>query len=1062
MGHYFLKNYNHIFKKLMKSLLTVSKKAIIAVLTCTVLLISGSASAQSLIKGKVVESDGTPVIGASVIVTGTNNGSVTDVNGVFELNVAAGTSLEVSCIGFSTQTVKAANGMTVTLEMDTTFLDEVVVVGYGVQRKSDVTGAVARVESEALNSRPVNNAFEALQGKVAGVDITSNSRPGELGKVLIRGQRSISASSDPLYVVDGVPLQSGGIESINPRDIESIDVLKDASSTAIYGSRGANGVIIVTTKRGKEGKLALNYTGTITVENLVDKAPAMSASDYLTWERWAKYNADQALAPEKRKGYTPGNQPVYAQDQDYFTGDPYALANINKGWEGGNWDPSKVTDTDWTGMVTRTGITHEHTLSASAGTEKVQAFASFGYLNNQGTQKGQDYERFNLNVAVDIQATKWFKMGASINGSFATQKYGYSRTGQATGSGPVDIYSAAKNIPRYTVPYDDNGEIITNPGGSVRNVYTVVDEWTKSTDNRQIFRGLGNVYGLVDFGKIISPLEGLTFRIAFGPDFRHYRQGIYIDSSSAVKMGSANYAKWGSNRKLSWTFDQQINYAKTLGKNTFNITLLHSSSAYNNENGDMSEQNVVVPSFLWNNMGQIDISNISKFNPQFGTGYTASQMESYMARVNYNYDDRYLLTVSGRYDGASVLASGRKWAFFPSAALGWRISQEDFMSNAVNVDQLKLRAGVGMTGNSAVSPYGTLGVISSYYMPFSTGNEQIFVTNEPYYSSGSNKMPNPNLSWEKTLQFNYGLDFSFFKGRIGGTVDVYHSQTNDLLLTRTIPSLTGYPSMMDNIGKTKNFGVEFTLNAVPVKVGKFEWLSNLNMAYQKDEIVELSNGKEDDINNAWFIGESIAVHYGYENAGIWQESDQAEMDKFNANGTKFSAGTVRPVDQNGDYKIDASDRVILGNKNPRFTMGWVNTFTYGGLELSVDLYGRFGYMISTGGEGQICQGNQRNINYWTPDNPNADWQKPVYGTSTADAYAGLLGFKKASFVKLRNISLAYNFAPKSLKKAGISNLKLYVQAKNLGDLFSTVNFYDLDLGTYYYNRGFTFGVQIGF
>lgn len=952
--------------------------------------------------------------------------------------------------------------MSVTLNDDALLLEEAVAVGYGVQRKSDVTGAVARVESATLNSRPVNNAFEALQGKVAGVDITSSERPGTLGSIRIRGQRSISASSEPLYVVDGVPLQSGGIDTINPRDIESIDVLKDASSTAIYGSRGANGVIIVTTKRGKEGKLSLNYNGTITLENLVDKAPAMSAADYLTWERWARYNADQAQPENKRAGYTPGNQPVYAQDQNYFTGDPYALANINKGWEGGNWDPSKVVDTDWTGMVTRTGITHEHTVSASAGTDKIQAFASIGYLNNQGTQIGQSYDRYNLNVAVDIQATKWFKMGASINGSFATQKYGYSRTGQSSSSGPVDIYSAAKAIPRYTVPYDDNGDIITNPGGSVRNVYTVVDEWTKSIDDRQIFRGLGNVYGLFDFGKMINALEGLTFRIAFGPDFRHQRQGIFIDSTSAVKMGSANYAKWDSNRRLSWTFDQQINYARTLGKNSFNITLLHSSSAYNTESGNMSEKNVVIPSFLWNNMGQIDISNISKFGPGFGTGYSATQMESYMARVNYNYDDRYLLTVSGRYDGSSVLASGRKWAFFPSAALGWRISQEDFMANAVNVDQLKLRAGAGVTGNSAVSPYGTLGVISSYYMPFSTGNEMIFVTNEPYYSSGANKMPNPELGWEKTLQFNYGLDFSFFRGRIGGTVDVYHSQTNDLLLSRSIPSLTGYPSINSNIGKTKNFGVELTLNAIPVKVGKFEWMSNLNFAYQKDEIVELANGKSDDIGNAWFIGQSIAVHYGIANAGLWQESDKAEMDKFNANGTKFTPGTVRPVDQNGDYKIDDKDRVILGNKNPRFTMGWVNVFTYGGLELSVDLYGRFGYMISTGGEGQICQGNQRAISYWTPDNTNADWQKPVYGTTSGDAYSGLLGFKKASFVKLRNISIAYNFAPKGLKKAGISNLKVYAQAKNLGDVFSTVKFLDLDLGTNYYNRGFTFGVQIGF
>ena len=1046
----------------MKSIFKMSRIALGALLTCAALLLSGSAFAQGSIKGKVVEADGTPVIGASVLVPGTNNGAITDLNGAFQINVAAGTKLEVSCIGFATKTVSAANGMTVTLDQDTTFLDEVVVVGYGVQRKSDVTGAVSRVDSETLNNRPVNNAFEAMQGKVAGVDITSSERPGTLGSVLIRGQRSISASSSPLYVVDGVPLQSGGIDSINPRDIESIDVLKDASSTAIYGSRGANGVIIVTTKRGSEGRLSLNYTGTLTVEKLVDRSPSMTADEYITWTRWAKYNADQSQAESKRAGYTPGDQPVQAQDETYFTGDPYAVANIMKGWTGGKWDASKVANTDWAGMVTRTGITHEHTLSASGGTDKMQAFGSFGYLDNQGTQMGQSYSRYNLNAAVDIQATPWFKMGVSLNGSFAKQKYGYSRTGQSTGSGPVDIYSAAKALPRYTVPYDDNGDIITNPGGSVINSYTVVDEWTKSIDDRETFRVLGNVYGLLDFGKMNDALDGLTFRVAFGPDFRDFRNGIYIDSSSAVKMGSANYAKWQNDRYFSWTLDEQINYTKKIEKNNFTVTLLHSSSAYNKETGSMNEKNVMVPTFLWNNMGQIDISNVSKYGPGMSTGLTESALESYMARVNYNYDDRYLLTVSGRYDGSSVLASGNKWAFFPSAAIGWRISQEEFMKNARGVDQLKVRFGVGVTGNSAVSPYGTLGVISAYYMPFSTGNEQIFVTNEPYYSSGSNKMPNPELGWEKTLQFNYGLDFSFLKGRIGGVLDIYNSKTSDLLLTRSIPSLTGYPSMMDNIGATKNFGVELTLNTVPVMTKDFVWNSNLNFAYQKDEIVELANGKEDDIANSWFIGESIAVFYGYENAGLWQESDAAEMEKFNANGTKFTPGSVRPVDQNGDYKIDASDRVILGRKNPAVTMGWSNVFNWKGLELGIDLYGRFGYMISTGGEGQICQGNQRAINYWTPSNTDADWQKPIYGTTTGDSYASLLGFKKANFVKIRNISLGYNFSSTALKKAGISNLKVFAQAKNLGNLFSSVDFIDLDLGTNYYNRGVTFGVQVGF
>ena len=1017
---------------------------------------SGYAQSKT-VTGKIIDSTGEPVIGASVLVKGTTNGVISDIDGNFSIQgVANDAVLQISFVGYKAQDISVAGKtrIDVTLVEDTEMLDEVVVVGYGVQKKSDVTGALASVSSEELNTKPVSNAFEALQGKAAGVDITSSQRPGELGDIRIRGNRSLNASNSPLYVVDGVPLNSGGIETINPRDIESIDILKDASSTAIYGSRGANGVILITTKRGKTGALTLNYSGSVTIENLVDKSPAMSASDYITWRRWAYYNANPSTNPM-------GNQPDYDRDQDYFSGDAAALANVNKGWVNGTWDGSKVTDTDWGGMVTQTGITHEHTLSASGGTENMQGFFSFGYLNNEGTQKGQEYERYNMAMSVDLQAKPWFKMGGSINAAWSVQDYGYSRTGQSSKSGPTDIYGAAKAIPRYTVPYDENGDIILNPGGSVTNVYTVVDEWTKSNDNRQTFRALGSFYAQVDFGKIWEPLDGLSYKFAFGPDFRHYRKGIFIDSSSAVRAGGSNYASWASERHFSWTLDNMIMYNKTFGEHSIGVTLLQSASKYNMESGSMSEQNVLIPEFLWNNMGLIDITN-TKYAASMGTGLSESQLASYMARVNYSFKDRYLLTVSGRYDGSSVLADGNKWDFFPSAALGWRIDQEDFMSDISWINQLKLRFGMGTTGNAAVDPYGTLGVIGAYWMPFSTGNSMIFVTNEPYYSSSSNLMANKNLSWEKTTQFNYGIDFSFLNGRIGGAMDIYHSRTSDLLMRMTIPSLSGYPAMMANIGQTKNFGVDMTLNFVPVRTKDFEWASDLNLAYQKDEIVELSNGKVDDVSNAWFIGESISVHYGIASDGLWQESDAAEMEKFNANGHEFEPGKVKPIDQNGDYVIDDKDRVILGNKNPRWTMGWSNTFSYKGFDLSIELYGRFKYMISTGGEGQYGMYNQREIDYWTPDNTDAEWQKPIYSTAGGDEYSSLLGFKEASFIKVRNISLGYNFNKNICNKLGIGSLKIYAQGKNLGDLFSTVDFMDLDLGTTYYNRGFTFGLQVGF
>ncbi|MDO5525202.1 MAG: TonB-dependent receptor [Prevotella sp.] len=1022
-----------------------------------VTLCSTIAFAQSKITGTVVDEMGEPVIGASVMVKGTTSGGVTDLDGNFTIaNVKSGAQLVISYVGYATQTVQAKNNVKVVLQEDKQLLDELVVVGYGVQKKTDVTGAMLRVGEKELNSKPVNNAFEALQGKAAGVDITSSQRPGTVGDIRIRGNRSLNASNAPLYVVDGVPLSSGGIETLNPRDIEAIDILKDASSTAIYGSRGANGVVLITTKRGKQGAMSLNYSGSVTFETLHDKTEAMKASDYITWRRWAYYNSN----PDK---YTPGDQPTREQDEIFFnaSGDNTAYNNVMAGWASGNWDPSKVIDTNWGDLVTRTGITHEHTLSGSGGTEKLQGSFSFGYLDNKGTQKGQEYERFNFSTSVDIQAKPWFKMGGSVNASYGTQNYGFSRTAQGSGTGPKDIYEAARAIPRFAMPYDENGDIVLQPAGSTTNVYTVVDEWNKSNDERKTFRALGSLYAQIDFGKIWEPLNGLMYKIAFGPDFRQYRQGIFIDASSAVRLGSTNYVTRAEERHFSWTLDNMIIYNRIFGKHNVGVTLLQSASKYNKENSSMHEEGIPLPSMLWNNMGYIDITQ-SKFKASMGTGLTENQLASYMARINYSFNDRYLLTVSGRYDGSSVLAEGNKWSFFPSAALGWRMEQEDFMKDVKWIDQLKLRLGVGVTGNSSVDPYGTLGVISSYWMPFSTGNYNILVTNEPYYTSGSNKMPNKDLSWEKTTQWNFGVDFSFLRGRIGGTLDVYTSRTNDLLMQMSIPSLSGYPSMMANVGKTKNWGYDLTINAIPVETKNFIWNSSLNFAYQKDEIVELSNGKEDDVNNSWFIGESIGVYYGTDNNGLWQESDADEMAKFNENGHKFQAGMVKPVDQNGDYKIDNEDRVILGTKSPRYTMGWTNTFTWKGLELSVELYGRFKYMVDTGGQGQFGMYNQIDIDYWTPQNPGAEYQKPIYSTAGGDAYSSLLGFKDANFIKLRNISLGYNLDKALCKKAGLENVKLYFQAKNLGDIYSSVDELDLDLGTSYYNRGFTIGLQVGF
>ena len=1015
------------------------------------------AMAQSKVQGKVVDATGEPIIGASIMVKGSLTGTVTDLDGNFTLNdVPENSKLEISYVGFRSQTLTPSSNLNITLEEDKQLLDEVVVVGYGVQRKSDVTGALTRVGEKELNMKPVSNALEALQGKAAGVDITTSERPGEIGNINIRGTRSISAGNKPLYVVDGIVLQSGGIETINPRDIEAIDILKDASSTAVYGARGANGVVLVTTKRGQEGKTQLNYSGAVTFEKIIDKSPAMSASDYITWRRWAYYNSATG-------SYTPGDQPVYEQDKSFFSGDEVAWANIEKGWDANHqvWDGSKVTDTDWTDFVTRTGVTHEHNISVRGGSKNLVGSLSFGYLNNKGTQKGQDYERYTLSANTDIQAKPWFKAGGTINVSYAVQDYGFSRLGQSSNSGPTDIYGAAKSILRYALPYDEAGNIIPMPGGSTTNTYTIMDEWNKSSDNRQNFRALASFYGILDIGKIWEPLMGLQYKIQYGPEFRYKRRGYFIDSSSAARGGGNNLAFRGDERNFSWTLDNMILYNRIFGEHNIGFTFLQSAAKKNLETSSMQSQNIPLASFKWNNMSSVDLSE-SANQAGIGTGLTEEKLASYLVRMNYSFRDRYLLTASVRWDGSSMLSEGNKWESFPSMALGWRMEQEEFLKNINWIDQLKLRVGVGASGSDAAGAYGTLGVISSFWMPFSTGNTQILVTNEPYYSNSQNKMPNKNLKWEVTTQWNFGVDFSLLKGRIGGTLDFYTSKTKDLLLNRTVLPLTGYPSIMSNIGKTSNIGLELTLNTFPVMTKDFTWQSNLNFAWQKDKIDELANGKEDDIANSWFIGESIAVYYGYESNGLWQESDAEEMAKFNANGSNFTPGTVRPVDQNGDYKIDGDDRVILGNQNPRITAGWSNSFSWKGIELTIELQGRFKYMADVGGEGQYGMYQQREISYWTPNNTGADYQKPVYSTAGGDPYSNLLGFKDASYIKVRNISLGYNFNKSVCDKLGISAAKVYIQGRNLGMLYSSVDFMDLDTRATYFNRGFTMGLSVDF
>lgn len=1001
------------------------------------------------VTGKVTDNTGKPLEGVTIQVKGTTLSTETKQDGTFSINAPSGKSVLVfSSIGYALKEVPLANHNQLNLSMAVAdnSMDQVVVIGYGTVKKRDVTGAVAGINEKEIKSRPVTDALQAMQGKVAGVDISSTERPGTVGSITIRGLRSLTASNSPLFVVDGIPLSTGGIEYINPNDIESIDVLKDASATAIYGSRGANGVVIVTTKQGRTGKTTLNLNLSTTFETLEDREEMFNAADYITFRRWAYYYKNPAVYPR-------GDQPSIANDKVIFlaTSDPSAWANIAKGWASGTWDGSKVQTTDWRGMVTQTGITHNLNLSVSGGSDKIKSYTSFGYLNNKGTQRGQSFTRYSANSNVDINATRWFSMGSNLNVSYSVQEYGQSRTGATTVSSSTTLYESARALFPYAVPFDSAGNRIFYPGGDV-SWKNVVDEWNLNQDQRTTLRAFGSFYGEIDFGAIHPILKNLKYRVNFGPDFSLYRDGTYIDPNSVISSGASS-ASLAKTQRFSYTLDHLVYYNKSIGMHDIALTLLASQTQYSEETSSISAKGVAFGSQRWNALSKtyIPAGNLQNYT----SGLTESQLQSYMARINYTFNDRYLLTASARRDGASMLAEGHKYSWFPSAAIAWRVNRESFMQDARWMNDLKLRFGVGVTGNSAISAYATQGALTSLFYPF--------ITTLSPGAIPSTTLANQNLGWEKTTQYNLGVDFSMLNRRISGSVDLYKSNTTDLLLKMTIPTVTGFSTTFANVGETANKGMDLSLSTINISTRSFNWSTNATVSYQKNHIVTLAIGKQDDINNNWFIGQPIGVIYGYRSAGLWHLEDSATYNLFNANGSNFSAGSARPVDINGDNKIDPNhDRVIIGYTIPRWIVGMTNTFSYKGLELSVFLYGRLKYMYNTGGESETARPVQRKINYYNENNMNAEYQKPIYSEGSGDSYSGILGYRDASFIKVRNISLGYTLDSRVLKTTAVSSVKAYVQVVNPGMLFSKISWLDMDVVGPTYNRGITIGLNASF
>jgi TonB-linked SusC/RagA family outer membrane protein len=990
---------------------------------------------ERTVQGRVLSEDRVGFPGVNIIVKGTAQGTVTDADGNYSIAVSSVNDVLVfSSIGYETVEVVVGNRSTIDVDMvvDVKQLDEVVVVGYGTVKKSDVTGSLVSVTSDVIKERPVQNVLQALQGRAAGMHVTSNFKPGELPVVRIRGNRSLNASNDPLYVVDGIPLISGNISDINPNDIASIEVLKDASATAIYGSRGANGVVLITTNKGAKGKVSVNVNSTYSLDSYHSLTDWMNGGQYI--DRWRESLMNGGLYSTAQ--FTDLNTPVIRgypdPDEDIsrmqLSQDPVAMESVLMGYEwedfiGGTvrmrnttaeeqamgwpaqvpvYNSANIRSFDWIDQVTRQGITQSHQISLTSGTESSRLYLSLGYYDQLGVQRDQDYERFNTTVSGDITANNWLTLGASLIGSFSLQNFGFMGP-NTSNTGSKDLYSRATEQFPYALPRDADGR--WNP----------IIDIDQTKNERRATSLMASLYAEIKF------TPWLKYRMNFGPQFRHFRNGSWTGPDATSHLTNRpNTAGYTRTEDFSWVLENLLYADKTFGDHTIGVTLLQSSQESRQERIATSVTSTIYDISYWYDLA----ANLNGVPGSYGTGFTSNTLMSWMGRINYSFRDKYLLTASGRFDGASVLAEGHKWHFFPSLAVAWKLHEEEFMSFANAISELKPRFGFGVTGNSSVSPYTTTGPLSR--------NPYVFGST-PAIGYLPQLVRNPELEWEKTSQWNIGLDFGLFQNRLRGSLEIYDAKTNDLIMRKTLPAVSGYVEKLENVGKTRNRGIEITLSSVNIEKGDFTWTMDVNWSRNKEEIVELLSGKEDMLAQRWFIGQPLQVYYQYENAGIWQNTaeDLEEMAKFNAKGHRFHPGTIKVVDQNGDYVITADDMVIRGSDRPKWTGGITNTFRYKNWTLSSFIYARVGQTYFGGypnSYGGVWPNGRVENDVWSWDNPGGKWPMPNFGN--VENITAAMQYHDGSFYAVRNIAVSFDFPGSMIDRFKINSLQLSAQVVN--------------------------------
>lgn len=947
----------------MKYILDISLPMKLMVFMLALIIGSPSTFAQTNYSGVVVDETGEPLIGATVMVAGTNTGTVTDFDGRFTIEAEQGNTLLVSYVGYMQQKIKlgASSSITVKMDQDKQVLDELVVVGYGTMKKSDLTGSVASVSGKTLKESGHNSTWGAMRGAQAGVSVTPNSgKPAAGFSVEIRGQNTIGKTSSPLMVVDGVV--GADINAINPADIERMDILKDVSATAIYGSRGANGVIIVTTKAGKSGKTTITYDGSVGFTSPVHLPKMFNGDEYVAY-------AQEAIRGGSNHNPFVGYEKENADNQNYF---------------------------DWLDYTLRKGFITNHTISMTGGTEKFRNMMSLGYTEQTGNVRGEKFQRFNAKASIEGNVDR-FTLGLNMYGRFSD-----------IDNGPKEALRSAFRLRPITQPKDADGneqfyvqeyrpDRFTNPS---------FDSDNENTNYKHL--SLYNT-AFIDF----RILDGFNFRSTLSSSFFYGRAGYSADTFTKTNKGTQlPKADLTNDFNYSYTWDNTLNFNRNFGEDhSLNAMVGTSYYHYSGESSYIAVKNLPY-NFKWYNLNAGEETTRS-------SGESSETLISFMARANYSYKNRYLITVTGRYDGSSKLAEGHKWAFFPSAAIAWRISQEEFMKDFTNVSELKLRLGYGESGNNAVGAYSTLNGVNTTSYDFG-GNEA-----KGQYLQ---RIPNYNLGWEKSKEINLGIDFGFFNNRLGGTIELYNKKNVDIILGQNIPQTNGFGSVdAVNIGSTRNKGIEITLNSVNIETRDFSWTTSLNFSKNKNEVLDVFGDKKDYPNMGLFIGKPVQVIYDYQWNGIWQLDEAEEAAKYGR-----QPGEVKEVDQNGDGVMDPDhDRVILGSPFPKWTGGITNNLTYKGWDFSLYIYTRQGVFkksefhqnLASEYLGEI---NQLKVNYWTPDNPSNEFYRPGFNTGNKD----LLNYKDFSFVRVGHITLGYSLPEKWMKPLHMSKCRLYVTAVN--------------------------------